>query len=412
MLRHHAEGGSADALHQLAAALVARHQHEEALALHRRAADAGHERSQVEYARMLMYGIATAADPQLAAQWLLRAEAAGNPVASYLLVVLALGDGGVHDARFNQRLLAAVQANYPPAVRAAAIHFGRKASAADQVRCLQLLERGAGLGDAVCARLLAERLLHGEGCTPQPEAAREILQQLARHGIGPLPALAVPQLHAPDTLEGALALDEVLRPATAQPRCERPRVMTIDGLLSADECRLLIACAEPNLARSRTVDPRTGQPQSLEIRTSEDASFDPILEDLALRLVQIRMATAARMPLANAEHLTVLRYRPGQEYRPHRDYRPPGSLELDQPQAGNRQRTICVYLNEVEAGGETEFPLPGLRIAPSPGRAVIFENLLPDGRPDVDSLHAGLPVERGEKWLATLWLRQGRYRAY
>jgi len=30
----------------------------------------------------------------------------------------------------------------------------------------------------------------------------------------------------------------------------------------------------------------------------------------------------------------------------------------------------------------------------------------------VDSLHAGLPVLQGEKWLATLWIRQGQYRAY
>jgi hypothetical protein len=35
-----------------------------------------------------------------------------------------------------------------------------------------------------------------------------------------------------------------------------------------------------------------------------------------------------------------------------------------------------------------------------------------DGRPDPDTLHAGVPVERGEKWLATLWLRQRRYRDF
>jgi hypothetical protein len=124
------------------------------------------------------------------------------------------------------------------------------------------------------------------------------------------------------------------------------------------------------------------------------------------------MCTAARVGLTQAEHLTVLRYEPGQEYRPHRDYRPPSSLEQDHPESGNRLRTICVYLNHVEAGGETEFPIAGAVISPQPGRAVIFDNLFPDGRPDPDSLHAGLPVQRGEKWLATLWLRERRYRAY
>ena len=71
-----------------------------------------------------------------------------------------------------------------------------------------------------------------------------------------------------------------------------------------------------------------------------------------------------------------------------------------------------MYLNDVEAGGETEFPLAGVRIAPVAGRAVVFDNLLADGRPDPESLHAGLPVARGEKWLATLWLRERRYRHY
>ncbi len=410
-LRQQAQGGSPDALHELANALVVRHEHEEALAIHRRAAEAGHGRSQVEYARMLMFGVGTSADPVLAAHWLRKAEAAGVAVAGYLLVQLTFGDG-VHDPQSNNRLLAAVQAGYPPALRAAAIHFGRKPAEADQVRCLQLLERGANRGDVVCARLLAERLARGEGCAAQPGAARELLQQLAAHGIGPLPAVEAVRIRDAGSPAGTLAIEEVLRPASVQPQSRQPVVATVDGLLSADECRLLIACAEPRLVRSRTVDPRTGQPMSLEVRTSEDASFDPILEDLALRLVQVRMANAAQLPLAHAEHLTVLRYRPGQEYRPHRDYRPPGSLEHDHPEAGNRRRTICAYLNDVEAGGETEFPVASLKVAPRAGRAVIFENLLPDGTPDVDSLHAGLPVQRGEKWLATLWLRQGRYRAY
>jgi hypothetical protein len=43
---------------------------------------------------------------------------------------------------------------------------------------------------------------------------------------------------------------------------------------------------------------------------------------------------------------------------------------------------------------------------------VLFDNVGPDGRPDADTLHAGLPVERGEKWLGTLWLRERPLRAF
>lgn len=413
-LRQQAASGAPRALHQLASALVLRHEVDEAMQLHRRAAELGEVNSQIEYARMLMFGVATDPDPEQARQWLMRAEAAGNAIAGYFLVLMSFGDGMVPlDGRFNERLLNAIRADYPPALRAAAIHFGRKQNADDQTLCLQLLERGAARGDAVAARLLAERLARGEGCPAQPQAAREIALQLARHGIGAMPAIEVPSFgreRAPTA--GVLALEEVLQRAQRVEQAERPRVWLADDLLSADECRLLVACAEPRLVRSRTLDPETGLPVPMELRTSEDASFDPLFEDLALRLVQLRMATAARLPLSHAENLTVLRYRPGEEYHPHRDYRPPGSIERDRPEAGNRQRTICVYLNEPEAGGETEFPVAGLKITPRAGRAVVFDNLHADGRPDADSLHAGLPVQQGEKWLATLWIRQGQYRAY
>jgi hypothetical protein len=85
---------------------------------------------------------------------------------------------------------------------------------------------------------------------------------------------------------------------------------------------------------------------------------------------------------------------------------------MDRPHAGNRTRTVCVYLNPVAAGGDTDFPVAGVRVAPEVGKAVIFDSLHADGTPNPDSLHAGLPVEDGEKWLATLWIRQGRYRVW
>ncbi|RDZ29673.1 2OG-Fe(II) oxygenase [Lysobacter silvisoli] len=400
-------------MYLLATALVSRQQVDEACGLHRRAAEGGMANAQIEYARMLLYGVGTAADPEHAVEWLLRAEAAGSPIAGYFLALVALGGRALpHDGRSNERLLAAVRADYPPALRAAALHFGRRADPNDQVLCLQLLERGAGRGDVVAARLLAERLARGEGCAAQPQAAQDILRQLATHGVARLPSTTAPLPASAAPAAGTLALEEVLQPVAVTPLSSRPRVATVDALLSADECRLLIASAQPSLQRSQTVDPDTGAPLPHATRTSSDAAIDPIQEDLALRVVQLRMTRAAGVPLTQAEHLTVLRYAPGEEYRPHRDYRPPGSLERDRPEAGNRLRTICAYLNPVEAGGETEFPVAGVVVTPQPGRAVVFDNLHPDGQPDPDSLHAGRPVLRGEKWLATLWLRERTYRLF
>lgn len=412
-LQTEAASGAPDALYRLGAALVVRAQPEAAWPLHLRAAEAGHAGAQIELARMLLHGVGTAADPPRAVDWLSRAEAAGNAVAGYFLALVAVGGiAAPRDGRINERLRAAVDAGFPPALLAAAIHFGRKPHPDDQALCLQLLERAASAGDRVAALLLAERLARGEGCAPDPEAAAAVRTQLAARDIPALPAVTADTPVQEPVPPRTLAIEDALRAPAARMLAERPRVGVVDGLLSADDCRLLIAAARPALRGSQTVDPDTGLPIAMPIRTSSDSSFDPVMEDLALRVVQLRMAAAAGIDLPHAEYLTVLRYQPGQEYRPHRDYVPPGSIERDRPHAGNRQRSICVYLNDVEAGGETEFPLAKVRVPPRAGRAVVFDNLLPDGRPDMDSLHAGLPVERGEKWLATLWIRQGRYRAF
>lgn len=53
-------------------------------------------------------------------------------------------------------------------------------------------------------------------------------------------------------------------------------------------------------------------------------------------------------------------------YKPHIDGMP-GS-----PMAGNRLVAFLAYLNTVEHGGETDFPLHGLRVPPVQGRVVMF----------------------------------------
>ncbi|WP_343225035.1 2OG-Fe(II) oxygenase [Luteimonas sp. MC1828] len=410
-LRAQARAGDASAGYRLGQVLVAHMDMDAALVAYRSAAEAGHAGARVELARMLLHGIVGAPDPAAAVDWLQRAEADGDAVAAYHLALVALGGVALpRDGRINQRVARAVEAGYPPALRAAAIHFGRRAQADDQALALQLFERAAAAGDPVSAQLLAERLRRGEGGPVNPDVAASLDAQLAAHGRTRLPAIDAAMPWQPSSVPHQLAFEDALAMPPAELLAHRPHVSTIEGLLSADECRLLVACADPLLRASQTVDPVTGAALAMPLRTSSDASVDPVLEDLALRTVQLRICAAAGIDLVHAEHLIVLRYAPGQQYRPHRDYLPQAAIDGDRPQAGNRARTICVYLDAVEAGGGTEFPVAGVTVTPRAGRAVVFDNLLADGRPDPDSLHAGLPVERGVKWLATLWLRQRPYR--
>ena len=45
-----------------------------------------------------------------------------------------------------------------------------------------------------------------------------------------------------------------------------------------------------------------------------------------------------------------------------------------------------------------------VQVQPGKGSAVLFYNLLEDGNGDDLALHAALPVNEGEKWLANFWV--------
>jgi prolyl 4-hydroxylase len=68
-----------------------------------------------------------------------------------------------------------------------------------------------------------------------------------------------------------------------------------------------------------------------------------------------------------------------------------------------------VYLNAVEQGGETVFPEAGWTVSPVPGNATYFEYCNRSGQLDTGTLHGSLPVQRGEKWVATKWMRERRF---
>jgi prolyl 4-hydroxylase len=116
-------------------------------------------------------------------------------------------------------------------------------------------------------------------------------------------------------------------------------------------------------------------------------------------------------PIENGEGLQILHYCTGDEYAPHYDYFPPddaGSVP-HLSQGGQRVASLIIYLNDVEEGGATVFPRLGLTVGPKKGAAVYFEYCNSLGQVDPQTLHGGLPVRKGEKWIATKWMRQRRY---
>jgi prolyl 4-hydroxylase len=189
-------------------------------------------------------------------------------------------------------------------------------------------------------------------------------------------------------------------PPTGERVSPAPAVFHFPALFTVDECDFLLGMAEPHFRASTTVDSQ-GRDVPHPLRTSDGAPLNWMIEDPAVNALNRRLAAVSGTDYEQAEPLLILRYRPGQQYRRHFDALP--------GLANQRIRTALAYLNEDYAGGETEFPAVDLRIRGRRGDVVVFHNVLPDGRTDLMSEHAGLPVTAGVKYLATRWIRQARH---
>ena len=187
-----------------------------------------------------------------------------------------------------------------------------------------------------------------------------------------------------------------------------PRVMVFGNLLSSEECDEIIALARTRLARSETVQTATGATEVNEARTSQGMFFDRG-EHAVCKRIELRMAALLNWPVENGEGLQVLRYGPGAEYKPHYDYFDPDQAGTPTilKRGGQRVASLVCYLNTPTLGGATVFPDVKLDVAPLKGNAVFFSYDRP--HPLTRSLHGGAPVIEGEKWVATKWLRQGRF---
>lgn len=186
---------------------------------------------------------------------------------------------------------------------------------------------------------------------------------------------------------------------------DTPIVRVLRGLMSEAECTALIDLARPRLARSLTVDEK-GRHQTDE-RRSSNGMFFRIGETPLVKTIEDRIATLLGIPVNHGEGLQILHYLPGQEYEPHYDWfdpTQPGFAAVTE-RGGQRIASVVMYLNTPEEGGGTGFPHAGLTVTALAGSAVYFAYETGDEA----SLHAGLPVLKGEKWIATKWLRERPY---
>lgn len=236
--------------------------------------------------------------------------------------------------------------------------------------------------------------------------ARMAIEEVRRSGFSHLPALK----RLPEITTSANTVATPDRTVDILLTLKAPRIVVLANLLSDDECDAMVAYTEQRLQRSPVVSDGDGKSRVHQHRTSRGAMLQRGESELVARL-EARLAALTNWPAECGEGLQVLRYEKGNEYRPHYDWFDPAlpGPRKQMDRGGQRAGTIIMYLSHVEQGGATSFPNLGLEVQPNKGGAVFFANTDNYGAPDRQTLHAGEPVIKGVKVIATKWLRERPY---
>ncbi len=185
---------------------------------------------------------------------------------------------------------------------------------------------------------------------------------------------------------------------------ELAEIYAIADFLSAAECARFRDMVDDVAAPSNTFD-EPGGPGSSPYRTSYSGDverYDPFVQ-----MIERRIDDLLGLDATLGETVQGQRYTPGQEFQGHYDWFVTSAAYWPEQKrrGGQRSWTAMIYLNEVEAGGVTEFPRLGISIPPQQGLLLAWNNARSDGAPNDQTLHAALPVERGVKYVITKWYR-------
>lgn len=210
----------------------------------------------------------------------------------------------------------------------------------------------------------------------------------------------------PSPLRAGIVRDVAQRlqahPGVKQAKIATAQVFYLLDFLTDRECASLITLIDKYRRPSTLLSPATDP----NFRTSESCDMDrfsPLVQP-----IDERIAGLLGIDAPHGETMQGQRYGPGQQFRAHHDY-----FHADQPywprmkaEGGQRTWTAMLYLNDVDEGGATWFPQAGIRIPPKKRMLLAWSNMAPDGSPNPYTLHEGVAVTKGTKYVVTKWFRE------
>jgi hypothetical protein len=319
-------------------------------------------------------------------------------------------------------LITAAKTDFIPALRAIAyLAIQRVSSRAMGLSCLR---RAARHGDPVSSFTLGWCLLQDRAGNESEHEAKQCLQLASRAQYPFADSLlvklqnvksAADQQTPDDPIEWETSFSLYPEPTSIDHQVlnSDPAVTLFDEVLNIVDCAYLIFVSRPHMRRADVVDPDSRKDGMVsDVRTSMSTYLPFSLVDIISRHVELKIIGASGANLMLSEPMSILHYAPGQYYRPHVDYFDPKltvSKELLED-GGQRTASAITYLAAPSVGGGTSFPRLDLSVSPSAGSTLWFRNCFEDMRVDDRSLHAGDPVEAGDKWVVTKWFREKQTR--
>jgi len=187
---------------------------------------------------------------------------------------------------------------------------------------------------------------------------------------------------------------------------EKVNLFTIDNFLNDDECNHLIKLIDEKSERSKVSGGKDGWNVS-DYRTSSTATLPT--DNEIVKSIDNKIHEATGIDKNLGEHIQGQKYEVGQQFKMHTDYFDKGTPDYDihTKDKGQRTMTFMIYLNDVEEGGETEFHNLELKFKPKKGQAVVWHNIDENFNENPDTIHSGLPVINGTKYIITKWFRTG-----
>lgn len=175
-------------------------------------------------------------------------------------------------------------------------------------------------------------------------------------------------------------------------------------VLTDIECKNLI-----ELGKTKLIDATT---LGMQIKNYRSAQNTWLFEknELTDKIKKI-VSEKTNLPIENQEIVHIVKYDIGGEYKTHHDFFHPNTdyYESAIKRGGQRVYSCLFYLNDDFEGGETDFPKMNYRATPELGKLIVWRNLNEDNTLNYNSLHAGLPVVTGEKWICIIWVRESNF---